>query len=98
MKIVNFEEIIDKYALAQFDIYFEKMGMYLRRWKLLKSKAGNFYIKSPQYPKESEFGTKTWHGYVDFEGNDRGKQFSSTVLTLLQPYLPTLRNSESPSF
>ena len=98
MKIINFEEQpANSFSLAIFDIYFEKMGMYLRRFKLCKSKAGGLYIQPPAYSKENGFGKRIWSHYVDFEG-DRGKDFSKTVMEVLQPFINSLGSSEAPSF
>jgi hypothetical protein len=93
MEILNFEQQPQgSYELALFDIDFgEKWGMILRRFKLCKSKNGHFYFSSSSYKKSDcgADGKPEWKKYADFHG-EKGKDFSTSVMEMLKPYIDAL--------
>ena len=91
MEILNFEKAEPgKYELATFDLDFgEKWGFGICRLKLCRSKQGHFYFQASSY-KKSETGSKDdWKGYFYTYG-EKGKDFSKTVMDLLEPHIESL--------
>jgi len=81
MKITNYREMPQaSREIARFDIELENLGITLHEWRIVRKKAGGWFLSAPNYMIEVE-GTKRWLPYVSF--NEKRKEEFFTKLNEL---------------
>jgi hypothetical protein len=97
MQILNFKASKpEKFELGTFDLC--ESWRITRRFKLLKSKRGNYYFKSASFKDEDnnlDPANPNWKPYAEFYG-PQGEEFINSVIKLLEPYIQTLPQREEP--
>jgi len=88
MEIINFEEMPENsYELAIFDIYLgPKWGLTYNGFRLLRSKAGNLYVKPADFKDKRKFGDKVYTSSIDMK-TEKGKDLEKKIMELLGPRL-----------
>jgi hypothetical protein len=83
MRIENYrEQPAASREVARFDIYLENMGMTFKEWRIIRKKAGGWFISAPSFCIERE-GQKTWHEYISFS-EARKKEFFDKLMDLVK--------------
>lgn len=87
MQIIDYQPTLPgQYHKAEFSIYFPAWGMTFRRWKLVMSRQGNYFVTSPAFSTEQDDGKRQWHSYIEFS-SEKKKDFDRKILEALKPFL-----------
>jgi hypothetical protein len=98
MEILNYRTETRGSVIASFDIYFPKMSLTLRNYRLLRSgKTGGMYISPPAFGKDNgdPSGKKEWIPYIEWS-KEKGVELQKQVLELLKPFTESSEQQASP--
>lgn len=74
---------VDKPILASFDCYLPKIFLILRQFKVIRKKAGGWYLKGPAFKERGRDGADLWTPYFSFSG-DKDKAFFDKVYEMVK--------------
>lgn len=86
MEIKHFKRLSEGVVEGEFTVILPKVGVILRKCRVLKKDDGNRWIGLPSFSFEKD-GQKKWCTYFQFQDINVQKEFLNRVLEALKPFL-----------